>query len=104
MKASDKSPIPLRGAALLQAVNIRELPKVLLHEHLDGGLRPATVIELAATLGYEKLPVTDAAGLATWFHRGAQRGHLTEYLEGFRHTIAVMQTAEALERVAFEFI
>ncbi len=104
VKASDKSPIPLRGAELLKAVNIRELPKVLLHEHLDGGLRPATVIELAAALGYEKLPVADAAGLATWFHLGAQRGNLTEYLEGFRHTIAVMQTAEALERVAFEFI
>jgi adenosine deaminase len=102
MKASDMHPI--RGATLLKAVNIRELPKVLLHEHLDGGLRPDTVIELAASLGYEKLPVTDPAGLAAWFHRGAQRGNLTEYLEGFRHTIAVMQTAEALERVAFEFI
>jgi adenosine deaminase len=98
------SPIPLRGAALLEAVDVRKLPKVLLHEHLDGGLRPATVIELAVQIGYQELPATDAAGLAAWFHRGAQRGNLTEYLEGFRHTIAVMQTAEALERVAFEFI
>jgi adenosine deaminase len=97
-------PIPLRGAALLRAVNIRELPKVLLHEHLDGGLRPATVIELAAELGYRELPTTDPAELAIWFHRGAQRGNLPEYLEGFQHTTAVMQTAEALERVAFEFI
>lgn len=96
--------VQLRGKELTARVNIRELPKVLLHEHLDGGLRPATVIELAAKTGYAGLPVTDPAELATWFHRGAQRGSLPEYLEGFQHTIAVMQTAEALERVAFEFI
>ena len=85
-------------------MDIRELPKVLLHEHLDGGLRPATVIELAAELGYHGLPTTDPTDLAAWFHRGAQRGNLPEYLEGFLHTTAVMQTPEALERVAFEFI
>jgi adenosine deaminase len=96
--------IPLRGRSLTAAVDIRSLPKVLLHEHLDGGLRPTTVIELAAELGYDGLPTTDPAALAAWFHRGAQRGSLPEYLEGFRHTIAVMQTAESLERVAFEFI
>jgi adenosine deaminase len=99
-----KSNIPLRGAALVRAVNIRELPKVLLHEHLDGGLRPATVIDLATELGYEALPTREPAALAEWFHRGAQRGNLPEYLAGFQHTIAVMQTPEALERVAFEFI
>jgi adenosine deaminase len=96
--------VPLRGKELTARVNIRELPKVLLHEHLDGGLRPSTVIELAAETGYAGLPVNDPAELAAWFHRGAQRGNLPEYLEGFQHTIAVMQTAEALERVAFEFI
>jgi len=96
--------IPLRGKALTERVNISELPKVLLHEHLDGGLRPATVIDLAREAGYRKLPTTDPADLAAWFHRGAQRGNLPEYLEGFEHTIAVMQTPEALERVAFEFI
>ena len=96
--------IPLRGRELLKKVNIRELPKVLLHEHLDGGLRPSTVIELASETAYRGLPTTDPTDLAAWFHRGAQRGNLPEYLEGFEHTTAVMQTPEALERVAFEFI
>ncbi len=97
-------PRPITGKALTNAVEIRRLPKVLLHEHLDGGLRPATVIELAAELGYTGLPTTDATDLAAWFHRGAQRGNLPEYLEGFLHTTSVMQTPEALERVAFEFL
>jgi adenosine deaminase len=95
---------PLRGKNLVQAVNIRKIPKVLLHEHLDGGLRPSTVIELATESGYQGLHTTDADDLASWFHRGAQKGNLPEYLEGFQHTIAVMQTTESLERVAFEFI
>lgn len=94
----------LRGADLVQAVDLRALPKVLLHEHLDGGLRPATVIDLAAASGYSGLPDTDPEALAGWFHRGAQRGSLTEYLEGFSHTTAVMQTPAALEQVAREFI
>ncbi len=94
----------LSGKALTAALDIRTLPKVLLHEHLDGGLRPATVIDLAAELGYQGLPTTDSADLAKWFHRGAQRGNLPEYLEGFLHTTSVMQSPEALERVAFEFI
>ncbi len=97
-------PNALVGKALTRAISIRSLPKVLLHEHLDGGLRPTTVIELAAQSGYTGLPTTDPAELAAWFHRGAQRGSLPEYLDGFRHTIAVMQTTESLERVAFEFI
>ena len=82
---------------------IRAVPKVLLHEHLDGGLRPETVLELAAAVGYDELPETEPDALADWFHRGAARGSLPQYLEGFRHTIAVMQTAPALERVAYEF-
>ncbi len=98
------APQPLSGRALTAAIDIRMLPKVLLHEHLDGGLRPATVIELAAETGYRGLPTTDAADLAAWFHRGAQRGNLPEYLEGFLHTTAVMQDAAGLERAAFEFI
>lgn len=92
------------GKALTEATDIRKLPKVLLHEHLDGGLRPTTVVDLAEEVGYRELPTTDSTDLADWFHRGARRGNLPEYLAGFRHTIAVMQTAEALERVAFEFI
>lgn len=82
---------------------IQRVPKVLLHEHLDGGLRPRTVLELARAIGYEGLPFHEEAALAEWFHAGAARGSLPLYLEGFRHTIAVMQSAEALERVAYEF-
>ncbi|MEQ1860319.1 MAG: adenosine deaminase [Chthoniobacteraceae bacterium] len=85
-------------------MNLAALPKVLLHEHLDGGLRPKTVIDLALDAGYAGLPTHDADELAAWFHRGAQRGSLPLYLEGFVHTCAVMQTRAALERVAFEFI
>ncbi len=83
---------------------IQSLPKVLLHDHLDGGLRPSTVIELADDTGYKKLPTRDAGELARWFHRGAQRGSLPLYLEGFAHTCGVMQTEEALERVAYEMM
>jgi adenosine deaminase len=78
------------------------LPKVLLHEHLDGVLRPETVIALAKSAGYSQLPVENPEELARWFHQGANQGSLPKYLEGFRHTIAVMQTEEALERVAYE--
>jgi adenosine deaminase len=81
---------------------LQTLPKVLLHEHLDGVLRPATVIELAKSVDYDQLPTKDPADLARWFHQGANQGSLLKYLEGFAHTIAVMQTEEALERVAYE--
>ena len=81
---------------------LRSYPKVLLHEHLDGVLRPQTVIDLAEDVGYSELPTNDPAALAQWFHRGANQGSLAKYLEGFKHTIAVMQTEEALERVAYE--
>ena len=83
---------------------LRRMPKVLLHEHLDGGLRPQTVIDLAREENYAGLPTADAPELAEWFHRGANRGNLPLYLEGFQHTIAAMQTRRAIERVAFEFI
>ena len=83
-------------------VTLRHLPKVLLHEHLDGSIRPQTVIELAKDARYSKLPTADPVALADWFYRGAFRGDLAGYLEGFAHTIAVTQTAEALERVAYE--
>ena len=79
---------------------VRQAPKVLLHDHLDGGLRPSTVIELAAECGYGGLPTTDPDELAAWFTRGADRKSLELYLEGFRHTLAVMQTHDAIERVA----
>lgn len=83
---------------------IQSVPKVLLHDHLDGGLRASTIIELAKEMKYDKLPTSDPAELAAWFHRGANKGNLIEYLQGFEHTIAVMQTREALERVAYEMM
>src|SRR5271167_2393168 len=81
---------------------LSSLPKVLLHEHLDGVLRPQTVIDLAKETKYADLPTSDASALGQWFHQGANKGSLAKYLEGFAHTIAVMQTEEALERVAYE--
>jgi len=81
---------------------IKSLPKVLLHEHLDGVLRPKTIVELAHSEGYKGLPTENPVELAAWFHQGANQGSLPKYLEGFAHTIAVMQTEEALERAAYE--
>ena len=83
---------------------LQSLPKVLLHDHLDGGVRPQTVIELAKDVGYKNLPTTEPGELATWFHRGATRGSLPLFLEGFEHTCGVMQTEESLERVAYEML
>ncbi|MBU0559451.1 MAG: adenosine deaminase [Bacteroidetes bacterium] len=83
---------------------IHQVPKVQLHDHLDGGLRAQTIIELAKDIKYNKLPTSDAGELAEWFHRGANKGNLVEYLQGFEHTCAVMQSKEALERVAYETI
>ena len=77
-------------------------PKVVLHDHLDGGLRPATVIELAADAGYRELPTTDPSSLAEWFTRDEARSSLDLYLGRFGHTVAVMQSVPALERVAAE--
>lgn len=87
----------------LDAELVRRLPKVSLHDHLDGSVRAGTLIELAAASGYQELPTTEPADLADWFRRGADRGSLPLYLEGFRHTIALLQDAAALERVAFEY-
>jgi adenosine deaminase len=83
-------------------MTISELPKALLHDHLDGGLRPATVIDLAREFGYANLPTQDADDLAKWFQRGAKRNDLVLYLETFAHTVGVMQHRDAIERVAFE--
>ena len=81
--------------------DIVKVPKALLHDHLDGGLRPATIVELAAEVGHE-LPTTDPAALGVWFTEAANSGSLERYLETFAHTVAVMQTAGALRRVARE--
>ena len=82
---------------------IPSLPKVLLHDHLDGGLRPATIVELAAEIGHE-LPTTDADELGRWFVEAAGAGTLELYLETFAHTIAVMQSTDGLRRVAREAV
>src|SRR6202046_2366188 len=87
----------------LSVETIKRAPKALLHDHLDGGLRPATVIDIAGQTGYDGLPATDADELALWFRTASHSGSLERYLEPFSHTVAVMQTPEALHRVAFEF-
>jgi adenosine deaminase len=86
----------------LESTLLKILPKVLLHEHLDGGLRPQTVIDLADRVNYSDLPARTPEKLGEWFQQGANQGSLAKYLKGFTHTIAVMQTEEALERVAYE--
>ncbi|ORV98764.1 adenosine deaminase [Mycobacterium kyorinense] len=88
----------------LSPETIQRAPKALLHDHLDGGLRPATVLDLAGQLGYDDLPATDVDELARWFHTRSYSGSLERYLEPFAHTVAVMQTPEALHRVAYECV
>ncbi len=81
---------------------IRRVPKVLLHDHLDGGLRPATIVELAAEHGYRNLPTSEPVELDSWMRTAAVRGQLELYLEAFQHTVGVMQTPDALIRAAAE--
>jgi adenosine deaminase len=82
--------------------SIQRAPKVLLHDHLDGGVRPSTVLELATEVGYEGLPATQVDALSHWFRDASDSGSLERYLETFAHTVAVMQTPEGLGRVARE--
>jgi adenosine deaminase len=86
----------------LSVPQIRQVPKVLLHDHLDGGLRPATIVELAQQTGYRGLPTHDPDELGRWMTGAAERGNLELYLEAFQHTVGVMQTRDALVRVASE--
>jgi adenosine deaminase len=99
--ATPRDPSAGQRAALPEDV-VRRAPKALLHDHLDGGLRPATIVELAAETGYEALPTTDPDELAGWFVEAADSGSLVRYLETFAHTVGVMQTRDALVRVASE--
>ena len=87
---------------MLDPETIRRAPKALLHDHLDGGLRPATVIDLASEYGYEGLPTTDVDDLSAWFRRGADRKSLELSLETCAHTFGVMQWPDAIARVAAE--
>jgi adenosine deaminase len=89
-------------SAPLNAETIARAPKVLLHDHLDGGLRPQTVLELADEAGYRQLPASDADSLGRWFRQAADSGSLEKYLETFAHTVGVMQRPEAIHRVARE--
>src|SRR5689334_18019447 len=81
--------------------DIVKAPKALLHDHLDGGLRPETIVELADSIGHA-LPSTDPEALRRWFVEAADSGSLERYLETFAHTVAVMQTEQSLHRVAYE--
>ena len=89
-------------AAPVPADLVRRAPKVLLHDHLDGGLRAQTVVDLAREVGYDALPFNDADALGRWFAEAAYSGSLERYLETFKHTVGVTQTAPALARVAQE--
>src|SRR5215470_7826523 len=92
---------PAATGAPATTEQIVRAPKALLHDHLDGGLRPATIVELAAEVDHP-LPAEDPAALGAWFAAAADSGSLVRYLETFAHTVAVMQTPTALHRVAFE--
>jgi adenosine deaminase len=89
-------------AAPLDAETLARAPKVVLHDHLDGGLRPRTVLELADELGYRELPADEPEALGRWFREAADSGSLVRYLETFAHTVGVMQRPEAVQRVARE--
>ena len=83
---------------------LRRAPKALLHDHLDGGLRPQTIVELAETVGYQGLPEHEAGALGIWFQVSADSGSLERYLETFDQTLAVMQSVDGLHRVASECV
>lgn len=96
-------PIDQNADKKLQGVSIRSLPKISLHDHLDGGVRPATIVELARDLGVE-VPEADGDRLAAWFHEQSDSGSLVDYIKTFDVTLGVMQTADALRRIAREFV
>jgi len=85
------------------SLDIQSLPKISLHDHLDGGLRPQTIVELSESIGH-KLPRNNASELAIWFSEQCNSGSLVKYLETFEHTVPVMQNHEGLERVAYEAV
>ena len=88
---------------LVDGVDVSLLPKVSLHDHLDGGLRPETIVELADEIGLD-LPESNPDRLGEWFAEKSNSGSLVEYLKTFDVTTAVMQTRDGLARVAREFV
>lgn len=90
-------------ASRIDIDTIRRLPKAVLHDHLDGGLRPTTLVELADAVGHT-LPTTDPDELAAWYYEAANSGDLVRYIATFEHTLAVMQTREGLLRTAEEYV
>ncbi|MFE2771560.1 adenosine deaminase [Microbacterium resistens] len=100
---TDATGIDATGDATVQGVSLRSLPKISLHDHLDGALRPTTIIELADAIGLE-VPESDPAALGRWFAAQSDSGSLVEYLKTFDLTTSVMQTREGLTRVAREFV
>ena len=86
-------------STLITSEQFLKAPKVLLHDHNDGGLRPQTMIEIAAESGYTKLPFDEPVALQKWFVEACSEGTLELYLETFEHTISLMQTAEQIIRV-----
>lgn len=99
----DALPVPIDEEFSVGGIDLRELPKVSLHDHLDGGLRPQTIVEIATELGID-LPADNAADLGAWFGAEMANGSLVEYLKRFAVTISVMQTKDGLARVAREFV
>ncbi|WP_298037917.1 adenosine deaminase [uncultured Microbacterium sp.] len=95
--------IPADGDVKIQGVSLRSLPKISLHDHLDGAVRPQTVVELAAEIGLE-LPARDGRSMGEWFGKQADSGSLVNYLKTFDFTVGVMQSADALTRIAREFV
>ncbi|MGW0633523.1 adenosine deaminase [Streptomyces sp. NPDC002758] len=91
------------SAPRIDTDTLRRLPKAVLHDHLDGGLRPATVVDLAAAVGHT-LPTTDPDELAAWYFDAAGSGDLVRYIATFEHTLAVMQSREGLLRTAEEYV
>lgn len=103
MSVQSSAPYDEGDFTLRDGTNIRALPKVSLHDHLDGGLRAQTIIELADEIGLE-LPATNAPELSNWFADQSDSGSLVEYLKTFDVTTAVMQTSHGLRRVARDFV
>ena len=87
---------------MLSTKEIVAMPKIMLHDHIDGGMRTTTLIELAKEIGYDKLAETEPEALQQYILTQSRRKKLELYLETFDHTLAVMQTPASIERVAYE--